>query len=776
MKKVTSFFCILLAAIFLIAGCKNGLTKAEVDKLIQEALQNQQPGSPQNPGAKPTFSEILEANLQLVLGKKWTSNRSTNQAGDMGGYAKAGFDHEITFDKENFIFAVNMKDQGIRGTAETVNEDYMGYVKTGVAERIGDRLVFKNRMYIKRIYLPKLQKWLSLGGKEWNGTKLPDNDDDPTTPIPDPSLPGTPEGADTDDPFNEYFKEGMHEGYPNLVLDVELEVRGTGSGRFRNVDNLATLDKLRLVIKDGKLTLINTKEDTEPNGLTLDYSYLERLFLNYYGDISTEFGCSEWPEFKKDTGTYNADLTAFRAAFDALKTGILEDANKRKQPNAPTKWGYAQNTFTKAGDIDLVFDSDNIVAVKPALIDNPAFDPAKPEDPVTNPKQIYGLANLPPLYTTAFPEPANKDKAHPDWVIGDTLNLHVLAHAVGGKNPWEVKGFDQTATVSWDILYGDGSDSLPAKLTLTRVVKDISVEETDDPEIKSKVYPSKAYKDGLDPKPQDEEFDSGDHTNYVLANHKGQLKKFKVSYTVNLKFEDIADEALRYLWDTKTIVGKEFELVYEAVDSTHTADNNFDWVYSLDPFEVMEKIEPENKWLEFGAIVVYGKISSIKTNGNIELGTDEVELKLKTLMTGDNVLNKQTHFFLPTTLEGNKFISKITKVKIIPSHENVNFKLDASGFRFEGGSASVNWNALINEDDATLINVGISSGVKEFKIHADDLKNEGGAMDLMENKSLTVSLKGLDPNSDPKRKGKNRGPSNKKENWQGYSFVLHIGR
>jgi len=744
MKKFTSFFCVLLAAIVLIAGCKNGLTKEEVEKLIKESQQNQQPGSPQdpqNPGGSATVSDILEANLALVLNKKWTPDRSIAQAGGMGGYDQAGFDHEITFDKESFTFSIGMMDKGILGENETVNEDYMNLVKTGVAERVGDKLVFKNRMYIKKIYLPKLNKWLSPNGQEYNNSG---------------NLGLTP-----DDPFNEYFK-GMHEGYPNIVLDVELEVKGTGSGRFRNVDNLATVDKLRLVIKNGKLTLKNQKEVTESSTTPpdLNYNYLDNLFFNYYGDVGAVFGCKDWTDFAADAGSFSADPAAFRAAFNALK-GTIMDTNKRNL--TVDEWGYVHSGVDDV-EINRIFDSSNILAVTPK--ENPDFDPSKPEDPATNPKYI--LASLPVLRQGVPQDPLNIKDANTVWTLND--DLYTAAPTLPNGPTWyavkDFKGLNNISDeASWRILYGNVDDSTQATLTVKRTISDSAYLDTT--MLTSKKYRSNS-KENQNP------FDYDDPTHWVLKNHNGKTKKYKESYTVTLKFDNIYDEAFKTLWDDSTITGDTFQFTYTA--RTETTNDKFDWAFELDDYKVMEKKDKEIKYLEFVEVIVYGKTR--KKNPNGTLGAESAETKLSyTAMTGDTVLNKQTHFFLPTLLPDGSFVSKITRIEVIPKHENVNFKLDCtSNLRKKTTDP---WATTVNHEARYEKDSNNSLVVKEQSFEVDPnalINTDGDNLSSMGQEHLIVTLSGLGKHSVAGCEGEDRSNTNKDIDWQGYSFVLHIGR
>ena len=499
MKKIISLLSVSIA-VLVILGCKGGmgLSKAEVEKMIKESQQNG--GGSGGGTGNSSISEILETAVSEVSGKVWTVDRNVADAGTIGGKKEAGFDHEITFDKESFTFAITMKDGGIMSQDETVNQDYMDLVKTGVAELKDGKLIFKNRMYIKGVYLPKLSKWLSLNGQEYDGT------------------------TNTDDPFNKYFKNGYHQGYPNLVLDVELEVQGTGSGRFRNADNLATVDKLRLVIKDGKLSLKALKEGMEA-APALNKSYLAKLMFNYYGNSDADFTCKEWPDFKEDIGKYSTDPTMVRNALNALK-GLMRDSTKRKMPTAPTKWGYTLNgAFAEVADVNLVFDPNKIVGVMKKMVPNPMFNPDLPEDPVTNPKEVEGIDTFAPLFT-AQPDPDNIKEAHPNWAANDTLKATVLTHAahMGGQNTFMAKDFDKvkTATVEWKVLYGTNlgggqEDSTTATITVKREVTDESSFENA-PDIAATKYHSNKKTDQSD-------FDHDDPSHWKELDHAGKVKK-----------------------------------------------------------------------------------------------------------------------------------------------------------------------------------------------------------------------------------------------------------
>ncbi|WP_206181511.1 hypothetical protein [Treponema medium] len=739
----------------MIVGCKQGLSKAEVEQMIKDSQKN---GG--GAGGNSSISDILEIAVSEVSGKVWTVDRNKTDAGMIGGKAEAGFDHEITFDKESFTFSITMKDGGIMSQDETVNQDYMDLVKTGVAELKDGKLIFKNRMYIKGVYLPKLSKWLSL-----NGTDM-----------------GTP----TDDPFNKYFKDGYHQGYPNLLLDVDLEVQGTGSGRFRNADNLATVDTLRLVIKDGKLSLKAVKEGMEV-APSLNKSFLNKLMFNYYADSNAEFTCKEWPEFKEDIGKYSTDPTMVRNELNALK-GLMRDATKRKMPTAPAKWGYTLNgAFNEVADVNLVFDPNKIVGVMKKMVPTPMFNPDLPEGP-GNFKEIEGIDNFAPLFTIAQPDPANKEKANPLWTSHDELLTASLDHKphMGGQNTFMVKDFDavKNATVVWKVLYGTNTasgedDSTPATITIKREVKDEGTFE-DATDIATKKYRSNDTESG---------FDANDPTHYddplrwTEKAHAGKVKKYKVTYTMSIKFDNINDSYFSKNNDfkDKALSSNEFEVKYANVPGT--ADADFDWVYTLEPYKVMEKYEKKDKWLTFSEVELYGIVSKKKDNGEVEPVTDLVKYPdgekltnayLKRTVTGDTVLNNQTHFFVSSVIPNTngKYISRITKIKIIPKMENVHFNVTSEGGLTVGGT----WDARINKDDATSIDVSLSDGYKEFTIPAGELEvTPADGFEHFKDSRLRIELSGLGKHV-ANREGHDHSPSNKTENWHGYSFVIHFGK
>lgn len=676
---------------------------------------------------------------------------------------------KLPLTKKALLFSISMKDGGILSKDLTVNQDYMDLVNTGVAELKDGKLVFKNRMYIKRVYLPKLSKWLSLNGDEYdNSGVLPDH---------------------SEDPFNKYFKDGYHQGYPNLVLDVELEVQGTGSGRFRNVDNLATVDKLRLVIKDGKLTLVNVKEKPE-QAAALDKSYLHKLMYNYYRDSGAVFDCKDWPPFKEDMGKYTTDVSAVQGALNALKAE-MRNTSKRDLPTEPVKWGYdVTGAFTEAADVDLVFDANKIVAVIKKMVPNPAYDLDLPEDPVTNPKEIEGIDKLAPLFTIAQPDPANKEKANPLWTSHDELLTASLDHKphMGGQNTFMVKDFDavKNATVVWKVLYGTNTasgedDSTPATITIKREVKDEGTFE-DATDIATKKYRSNDTESG---------FDANDPTHYddplrwTEKAHAGKVKKYKVTYTMSIKFDNINDSYFSKNNDfkDKALSSNEFEVKYANV--TGTADADFDWVYTLEPYKVMEKYEKKDKWLTFSEVELYGIVSKKKDNGEVEPVTDLVKYPdgekltnayLKRTVTGDTVLNNQTHFFVSSVIPNTngKYISRITKIKIIPKMENVHFNVTSEGGLTVGGT----WDARINKDDATSIDVSLPDGYKEFTIPAGELEvTRLNGFDHFKDSRLIITLSGLDKHSVAHKEGECHDSSvDKKYNWNGYSFVIHFGK
>ena len=734
MRKLISILSLLTVAL-LIIGCKgaSGLSKADVDQMIKDSQKN---GGSGGASGNSSISDILETAVTEVSGKVWTVTRNVADAGTIGGKKDAGFDHEITFDKESFTFSISMKDGGISSKDETVNNDYMDLVKTGVAELKDGKLVCKNRMYIKGVYLPKLSKWLSLDGKEYSNTG----------PL-----------GNSEDPFNKYFKDGYHQGYPNLVLDVELEVKGTGSDRFRNVDNLATLDHLRLVIKDGKLKLVKDKEKPEQSA-TLDKSYINSLMYNYYGDSDAEFGCADWPPFKEDTGKYTTDVSTVQAALNALKTE-MRDPTKRKQPTSAEKWGYTPNgSFSATTDVDLVFDANKIVAVVKKIVPNPEYKPDLPESS-TNPKELEVFDTFAPLFT-AQPDPDNSKEAHAAWATYDTLKTTALAH----PSLFKANDFDtvKNAKVSWRVLYGTAEDSTPATITVTRTVRDVtSVGEASD--IAGTKYRSNTKKTVSD-------FDANNANHWELKNHKGTVSKYKVDYTMSVKFDNISDSFFTYDNDfkTKALSSNEFEVKYTAV--TGTTDAEFDWVYTLESYSVMEKAKKQDMWLTFAEVELYGKIT---TQDGTEGAVEKLTPYLKRPITGDTVLKNQTHFFVPSVLPDGRYISKITRIKIIPNMENVRFDVTSDGSHL---SLSDFFEARINKDNANSIDTSQSDGYEEFYVASGELEvSATNGFEKFKGNKLIITLSGLGEHT-TNRKGHNRSSTNKTENWQSYSFVIHFGK
>lgn len=744
MKKIISLLSVSIA-VLVILGCKGGmgLSKAEVEKMIKESQQNG--GGSGGGTGNSSISEILETAVSEVSGKVWTVDRNVGNAGGIGGKAEAGFDHEITFDKESFTFSITMKDGGIMSQDETVNQDYMDLVKTGVAELKDGKLIFKNRMYIKGVYLPKLSKWLSLNG--------------------------TDAGTPTDDPFNKYFKDGYHQGYPNLLLDVDLEVQGTGSGRFRNADNLATVDSLRLVIKDGKLSLKAVKEGMEV-APALTKSFLDKLMFNYYGNSGAEFTCKEWPDFKEDIGKYSTDPQMVRDALDALK-GLMRDATKRKMPTAPEKWGYdVTGSFNEVADVDLVFDANKIVAVMKKMVPNPMFNPDLPEGP-GNLKEKEGIDTFAPLFT-AQPDPDNIKEANPLWVASDTLKTTLLTHAahMGGQNTFMANDFDKvkTATVEWKVLYGTplGSgeeNSTRATITVKREVTDEGSFENA-PDIAATTYRSSKPKNVPD-------FDHDNPNHWEELSHKGQVKKYKVTYTLSVKFDNISDTFFSKDNDfkNKALSSDVFEVKY--VKKTETTEADYDWVYKLDPYSVMKKNVKKDMWLKFSEVELYGTIATKDAKGNVTVGSEKkLTASLMRPITGDTVLNNQTHFFVSSVLPTGGYITKITKIKIIPSMENINFNVAGQGGLTLAGS----WDARINVDNASSIDISKPDGYKEFNVVAGELEvTPGAGFENFKDSRLVITLSGLGKHV-ANREGVDHSATNKKENWHGYSFVIHFGK
>ena len=131
MKKIISLLSVSIA-VLVILGCKGGmgLSKAEVEKMIKESQQNG--GGSGGGTGNSSISDILETAVSEVSGKVWTVDRNKTDAGMIGGKAEAGFDHEITFDKESFTFSITMKDGGIMSQDETVNQERLyGFGKNG---------------------------------------------------------------------------------------------------------------------------------------------------------------------------------------------------------------------------------------------------------------------------------------------------------------------------------------------------------------------------------------------------------------------------------------------------------------------------------------------------------------------------------------------------------------------------------------------------------------------------------------------------------------------
>ena len=145
---------------------------------------------------------------------------------------------------------------------------------------------------------------------------------------------------------------------------------------------------------------------------------------------------------------------------------------------------------------------------------------------------------------------------------------------------------------------------------------------------------------------------------------------------------------------------------------------------------------------------------------------------MKRPIKGDTVLNNQTHFFVSSVLSDGKYISKITKIKIIPSMENINFNVAGQGGLTLAGS----WDARINKDNASSIDISQPDGYKEFNVVAGELEvTPGAGFENFKDSRLVITLSGLGKHV-ANREGVDHSPSNKKEDWHGYSFVIHFGK
>lgn len=214
-----------------------------------------------------------------------------------------------------------------------------------------------------------------------------------------------------------------------------------------------------------------------------------------------------------------------------------------------------------------------------------------------------------------------------------------------------------------------------------------------------------------------------------------------------------------------------FEVQY--VKKTETTEADYDWVYTLDPYSVMEKNVKKNMWLKFSEVELYGTIATKDAKGNVTVGPEKkLTASLKRPITGDTVLNNQTHFFVSSVLSDGKYISKITKIKIIPSMENINFNVAGQGGLTLAGS----WDARINKNGESTIDISLPDGYKEFNVAPSELEvTPATGFDQFKDSRLVITLSGLGKHV-ANREGVDHSPSNKKENWQGYSFVIHFGK
>lgn len=94
MKRLVSILIALI--VFFIFGCNNGLSKSDVQKMINEAKQNTTDSSSNN-GTTPStenvssISQIFETALNEVCGKTWKSERNENEAGKKRRLGKSRF-------------------------------------------------------------------------------------------------------------------------------------------------------------------------------------------------------------------------------------------------------------------------------------------------------------------------------------------------------------------------------------------------------------------------------------------------------------------------------------------------------------------------------------------------------------------------------------------------------------------------------------------------------------------------------------------------------------
>lgn len=106
--------------------------------------------------------------------------------------------------------------------------------------------------------------------------------------------------------------------------------------------------------------------------------------------------------------------------------------------------------------------------------------------------------------------------------------------------------------------------------------------------------------------------------------------------------------------------------------------------------------------------------------------------------------------------------------------ENVHFNVTSEGGLTVGGT----WDARINKDDATSIDVSLPDGYKEFTIPAGELEvTRLNGFDHFKDSRLIITLSGLDKHSVAHKEGECHDSSvDKKYNWNGYSFVIHFGK
>lgn len=485
------------------------------------------------------------------------------------------------------------------------------------------------------------------------------------------------------------------------------------------------------------------------------------------------------------------------------------DTNKVKA----TKWG---TTLSESGIIsDLQFKEvfvDLLNSLKTvSSVENPNYNPDKPEGPL-NPKLI--APQLEAYEANKMPDPTNVDKAleiagkpillpppgKPAW---DTLVPVTQSYIIGNKADALNNRSDKLEA---RVLFNYGYYYFPATLTVERKLSDVKIRENFNNNNTPDSSGKKTLNGNLEKNYREKDLNNpstwsapksstqynwDDETNYKQAMHHGSEVSYRKTYTFTLKFDNIYDYGLQsYIEDSFTendakLIGDTFQVTFNPdMDQTKVNDPaTYYYTNVLNPYAYPEKHERVQKYLEFTKVEILGELGTKDEGGKVTVGAAN---SFKYTINCADVLNKQTHFFIPIAQGDNKYVNSIDKIVFYGKDENVLVTATATGFTITPNPASREMR--FTTDNATSLDLNSTS-----------TDPNSGYFDLGAIGSLTLAnvspytqynlvftISGLEESTSTNKEGKDRSSNNYTHDdndtksydtteYLGYSFVVHFG-